>query len=199
MYLRTLWAVHVSEKAWSFLSNKGHNYHLKRWENSETAEALLYLLTVTDHITGLGKKSALPGGNGDVLGSYYSWNYFIWWKFEKKNGINWATLLKDNSGFQKLFLPFAHKWLFISQQQKFSSFLLCLVYSKFTGMFPVTTRLLATLPAAQNTTCLFISCCHITTVLYVTHPLAFHSFQFLQVALESSHDLTFQLYLFFFF
>lgn len=34
---RTLWAVHVSEKAWSFLSNKGHN-HQKRWENSDTAE-----------------------------------------------------------------------------------------------------------------------------------------------------------------
>lgn len=124
---------------------------------------------------------------------------FYLMKIWKKNGMNWATLLKDNSGFQKLFLPFAHKWLFISQQQKFSSFLLCLIYSKFTGMFPVTTRLLATLPAAQNTTCLFLSCCHITTVLYVTHPLAFHSFQFLQVALESSHDLTFQLYLFFFF
>lgn len=37
---RTLWAVHTSEKVWSFLNNKGHN-HLKGWENSQTEETLL--------------------------------------------------------------------------------------------------------------------------------------------------------------
>lgn len=85
---RTLWAVHVSEKAWSFLSNKGHN-HLKRWENSETAETLLYLLPVIDHIASLGKKAALPWGNWDVLGSNYSWNILFDENLKKKwNELN---------------------------------------------------------------------------------------------------------------